>query len=110
MKFLILYKAPISAMEQMKNASPEDMKKGMEPWMAWGERCGKGLIDMGSPVGNAHSITKSNHGETKSTIAGYSILEADSWKDLKKMLDGHPHIMFMEGAEIEIHEMFPMTM
>lgn len=32
-KFLVHYIAPESAMEQMKNASPEDMKKGMEPWM-----------------------------------------------------------------------------
>ncbi len=31
-KFLVLYMSPVSAEEQMQNASPEDMQKGMEPW------------------------------------------------------------------------------
>jgi len=32
-KFIVIYHAPGSAMEQMQNATPEEMKKGMEPWM-----------------------------------------------------------------------------
>jgi len=31
-KFIVLYRAPVSAMEQMKKSSEEDMKKGMERW------------------------------------------------------------------------------
>ena len=33
-KFLILYASEKSAEEQM-SASPEDMKKGMQPWLDW---------------------------------------------------------------------------
>jgi len=37
-KFIVLYHAPETAMETMKNTSPEDAKKGMEPWMAWAKK------------------------------------------------------------------------
>ena len=32
-KFMVIYHAPIDAIQQMGNVSPEEMKKGMEPWM-----------------------------------------------------------------------------
>jgi hypothetical protein len=34
-KFIALYLAPTSALEQMKKATPEQMKAGMDAWMAW---------------------------------------------------------------------------
>jgi hypothetical protein len=51
-QFVVIYYAPASAMEKMKNSSPEDMKKGMEEWMKWAEKCGENLIDIGNPLGN----------------------------------------------------------
>ncbi len=44
---MILYMAPVSAEAQM-NVSPEEMKKGMEPWMAWYKKAGKAIVDMAS--------------------------------------------------------------
>jgi hypothetical protein len=32
-KFLVLYRAPISAREQMAKATPEQAKAGMDAWM-----------------------------------------------------------------------------
>ncbi len=49
-KFVVVYHSSISATEQMKDATPKDMKKGMETWMAWAEGCGDGLVDIGSPL------------------------------------------------------------
>lgn len=34
-KIIVIYHAPVSAMEQMQDATPEEMQKGMEPWMIW---------------------------------------------------------------------------
>ena len=36
-KFIVIYHAPLSATEQMAQVSPEEMQKGMEPWMVWAE-------------------------------------------------------------------------
>jgi hypothetical protein len=107
-KFIVIYHAPQSVMESKTNASPEDREKGMEPWMAWAKKCGSGLVDMGTPLGNAHKMSKDEHGESKSDVVGYSILQAESWDDLKEMMEGHPHLGWGAGCEIEIHESLPL--
>ena len=106
-KFIVLYHAPMSAMEQMQHATPEDMKKSMEAWMQWAQRCGSGLLDMGAPLGNAQKMTKMGGMPSQSTVGGYSILQAESMDEAKKMMEGHPHLEWTEGCEIEIHEAMP---
>jgi hypothetical protein len=71
-KFLILYMAPVSAEQQM-NVSPEEMKKGMEPWMAWYQKQGKAIVDMGAPLGMGMHFTKQDSSKGKTQIAGYTI-------------------------------------
>ena len=105
-KFIVLYHAPAS-WEKAKDASPKDMKKGMEEWMKWAKKCGKGLVDFGSPLGNAHKMSKNSHGLSKSSVIGYSILQADSWDEVKKMIKEHPHLKWAAGCEIEVHESMP---
>ncbi len=107
-KFFVFYHAPQSWSEGMKNASPQDMQKGMEQWMEWAKKCGNGLVDMGTPLGNAHKMSKDYHGSSKSDIVGYSILQAESWVEVKKMIEGHPHLAWGSGCEIEIHESLPV--
>ena len=107
-KFMVIYYAPASANEQMANATPEQMAEGMKPWMAWAERCGKGLVDMGSPLGNGKKVTKSGASDSGHEVAGYSVLEAADMAGALKLLDGHPHLEWAEGCQIEVHEMMPM--
>ena len=58
--------APETVVEaQMKARSPEDMKKGMEPWMAWFEKCGKSIVDNGNMVGNGTNFTKTGSSKRK---------------------------------------------
>lgn len=107
-KFMVVYHAPAEAMKQMVGASDEEMKKGMEPWMAWAKRCGTGLVDMGTPLGNPHKMSKDHHGPSESTIMGYSILQAESWDEVQKMMEGHPHLQWTEACEIEVYECLPL--
>ena len=44
-KYIVIYHAPMSAMEQMQNTPPEEAKKGMEMWMQWAAKCGDHLVD-----------------------------------------------------------------
>jgi len=41
--FVVIYHAPTSFIEQSKDASPEEMQKGMEQWMEWAGKCGASL-------------------------------------------------------------------
>jgi len=54
-KFMILHVAPVSAEVQM-NVSPEEVKKGMEPWNAWYKKCGKAIVDFGAPLGKGDHV------------------------------------------------------
>jgi hypothetical protein len=104
-KYLLLYRAPVSATEQMAGASPEEAQAGMDAWMTWAGKAGSAIVDMGSPVARATSI--GTDGATGDAIGGFSILEADSLGALEALLDGHPHLQ-LDGAAIEVHEFLPL--
>ena len=107
-KFIVIYHAPVSFREGMKDASPEEGKKEMEAWHAWAQKCGSGLVDFGTPLVNAHKMGKEQHGKSESTVVGYSVLQAESWDEVNKMIKGHPHLGWKDGCEIEVHETMPL--
>src|SRR4051812_9891384 len=105
---MVLYLAPQEAMEKMANASPEDMKKGMEPWMEWSKMCGEKLVDFGMPLGMGERLDKDGSKPAQSMINGYSILQAESIDAAKELLKDHPHLAWVEGSAIEVYEFLPM--
>ena len=106
-KFLVLYKAPQSAFEQMKNNTPEQQKAGMDAWMAWSKKAGSTIVDMGAPLGKSLRVTKASSSPTTNDLGGFSILQAESKEALAEALKGHPHFMMPDGS-IEIVEYMPM--
>jgi hypothetical protein len=106
-KFLVLYKAPTSGFEQMKNSTPEQQKAGMEMWMAWSKRAASSIVDMGAPLGKSLKVTKSGSSPTTNDLGGYSVLQAESKEALAESLKGHPHFMMPDGF-IEVVELMPL--
>lgn len=82
-KYIVLYTAPTSA-EQNMEQDPEMGKAVMAKWMAWGQRVGGGMVDMGSPLGEAASVKKDGATPLQTNIVGYSILQAESLDAAKK--------------------------
>ena len=103
-KYFVIYHAPISFADAMQNATPEEMQKGMEPWTAWAQRCGDGLVEMGSPLANATKVTKTGSAPGDKSAVGYSILQAEDIDGALALLEGHPHLDWTEGCEIEVFE------
>jgi hypothetical protein len=106
-KFMVLYMAPVSAEAQM-NVSPEEMKKGMEPWNAWYKKCGKSIVDMGAALGKGTCLDKKGSSKGKTEVTGYTIVQAKDMEAAKAMFTDHPHLM-MPKASIEVLEIMPMT-
>ncbi|HEY2511057.1 MAG TPA: hypothetical protein VGI39_09385 [Polyangiaceae bacterium] len=102
-KFLVLYKAPTSSFEQMKNATPEQQKAGMDAWMTWSKKSASSIVDMGGPLGKSLRVTKGGSGPATNDLGGFSVLQAESKEALAESLKGHPHFMVPEGT-IEIVE------
>jgi hypothetical protein len=100
-KYLVLYRAPTTAAEQMAGATPEQAQAGMDAWSAWAQKAGNAIVDLGSPVGVVEA-----GGDAGDPIGGFSVLQADSADALRRTLDGHPHAAM--GGTIEILEFLPM--
>ncbi len=108
-RYLVLYRAPATAMEQMSKATPEQHKGVMDAWLAWAKKAGPALVELGSPTAHAQKYTSSKGAAQTgdASIGGYSILQADSNDALSEVLTGHPHFT-TPGSAIEVHELLPM--
>ena len=73
-----------------------------------GKKCGSALVDFGTPLIGGQKLTSSGSSPTDSNIAGYSILQAEDIEGAKALLEGHPHLQWMEGAVIDVFESAPM--
>jgi hypothetical protein len=106
-KFLVLYKAPTSAFEQMKKSTPEQQKAGMDAWMAWSKKAAPSIVDMGAPLGKSLRVTKGGAGPSTNDLGGFSILQGETKEAIAETLKGHPHFMMPDGT-IEIVELMPI--
>ena len=106
-KYLVIYSSSVPARDQMANVTPEQGKAVMEAWMAWSRKAGSAIVDLGSPLGNAASITGAKAGDATSPIGGFSILQGDSRDAIVALMKQHPHLA-MPGATIEVHEFMPI--
>jgi len=100
-KFLVLYRASTTAAEQMAAGTPEQAQAGMDAWMAWAQKAGDAVVDLGSPL----SVVAAG-GDAGDPIGGYSILQAADATALNAVLDGHPHLA--SGGTIQVLEFLPM--
>ena len=102
-KFLILYNAPASAAEMMANATPEQTQAGMEAWMAWAQKNGDSIVDLGVPLGSSMRVEPGSTSPGSTQASGYSILQADSLDQAAKTLQDHPHLD-TPGGTIDVLE------
>ena len=104
-KFLVLYMAKGAEFEKMmKNATPEQQKKGMEAWMKWMGDHKASIVEGGSPLGKTKKVDSKGASDTKNDIGGYSIVQAETAGAATKIFGkDHPHLQ-MPGAWIEVIE------
>jgi hypothetical protein len=107
--FIVIYHAPEDAMKQSAEMSPDEMKKGMEPWMVWANKCGDNLVDMGTPLSSGIKLSPDGKSSNSNNgVVGYSILQAENLEGAKSLMEGHPHLQWDADCGIEIHETMPL--
>jgi hypothetical protein len=104
-KFMILYRGPGSARDQMANATPEQLQAGLEAWRAWASRVDYAIADLGTPL--AHTTHIGPGAASSDGICGYTILEAGSAEEVESILDGNPQLA-MPGGSAEVLEIIPI--
>ncbi len=108
-KFIVIYHAPAEAMKMMAEATPEQKAEGMKPWMAWKEKLGDQLLDLGSPLMGGVKLNPDGSEEmSQKEVTGYSIVQAADIAGAKALLADHPHLSWSGGCDIEVHECVPL--
>jgi hypothetical protein len=108
-KYLVLYRSSLSAGEQMAGGTPEQAEAGMKAWMDWAGRAGDALIDLGSPLTPVATVGPAGtEAPGAQTVGGFSIMQADSLKDVTALLDDHPHFLSPGESSIEVLEFLPI--
>jgi hypothetical protein len=108
-KFLALYMAPTTSMdEMMKTWSQEQMKAGMERWAVWMDAHKSLFIDQGAPAGKNMRVTSQGATAMRNEVTGYSIMQANSADEVSSILKDSPHFE-IPGAYVELTELLDMS-
>jgi hypothetical protein len=100
------------------NASPEQMQKTMEKWVAWFKDLGaKGhLKEPGHPLeqsgkvvrGSQKSVIDGPYAEAKDVVGGFSIIEASDLAQAAEIAKGCP--ILEAGGSVEVRPIQKMNM
>ena len=103
-KFLVLYLAPATVLEEWMRKPEENRKAGEEKmkkeWDTWMESH-RDVIKETAGAGKTKKVTKEGVTDTKNDIMLYSIVEGESAEAVAEMFRDHPHFGIPE-ASIEI--------
>ena len=100
-KFLVLLPGTHDRRGADGRRYPEQAQAGMEAWMAWAQRAGDAVVDLGAPL----AVVEPG-GDAGDPVGGFSVLQAADAEALVNVLDGHPHAAM--GGTIEILEFLSM--
>ena len=107
-KYLVVYHAPLSYHEKVKEMKPEEKMAEMGKWHEWSENCGDAMVDMGAPLKGGMKVMKSSNKTGTREVVGYSMIQAKSMDAAMEIMKSHPHLLQDNSCEIEIHEATPM--
>ncbi len=79
-----------------------------EAWMEWGRVNSAAIVDQGSPIGKTKRASPQGIADTKNSITGYVIVQAESHDAAARMFENHPHFSIFPGDSVEIMECLPL--
>ncbi len=111
-KFLVLYLAPLSVLDEWKKTDAEERKaaesKMQDEWRKWMSGHAKMFADKGAGVGKTRRVTAQGASSTRNDIMLYAIVEAESHEAAAKAFEGHPHLQIPQSS-IEVMEILPLS-
>ena len=89
--------------------SPEEGAKEQQRFMAWVSSLGAALVNPGTPLGMAKTVSASgvSDGASSNRLTGFSVVKADSMDAALEMAKGCP---FLKVGTVDVAEMLQMGM
>jgi hypothetical protein len=88
-------------------ATPAQQKKSMDVWMAWFEKLGKAVVEIGAPTKPGKTVSKAGARATGAdAVAGYSVVKANNLGGAVKLAKSHPDVA--KGMKIAVYEIVKM--
>ena len=110
-KFLVLYQAPLSVLDEWKKTDPSKRKAAEEKmqaeWKKWTADHASMFADKGAGVGKTKRVAANGTSDTRNDIMLYAVVQAESYDAATKAFEGHPHLQIPQ-ASIEIMEAHPL--
>lgn len=103
-KFLALYMAPFSTMDEWMQLDEDVRKADMEnmnkEWGAWTAQFGS-MIKETRSIGKVKRVSSEGSTDVRNDVMMYSIVEAESHEEATKIFETHPHLQ-IPGSTVEV--------
>jgi hypothetical protein len=104
-KFLALYIGSATAAEKAARVIDENTRaRGMTAWGSWMNANQRSIVDAGGPLGPTKRASPDGVEDTRNSLTGYVIVEAESHDAAALMFKDHPHFAIFPGDSVEIIE------
>jgi hypothetical protein len=111
-KYLVLYLAPASVIDDWKKTEPEKRKEAEQKmqaeWKKWMSAHATIFADAGAGVGKTKSVTANGTSDIRNDIMLYAVVEAESHQAAARTFEDHPHLQIPQSS-IEVMEINPLT-
>jgi len=113
-KFLAIYIGTASAREKSKWDTLDEAKRkkleasGIKAWGEWMTANKAALVDQGGPLGKTKRTAAQGVSDTKNSMTGYVVVQAESHEAAARMFENHPHFTIFPGDSVEIMECLPI--
>jgi hypothetical protein len=87
---------------------PRRKSARMPAWFAWGEKHKAAIVENGAPLGKTKRASRAGLSDTKNSMTGYTVVQADSHEAAARMFENHPHFTIFPGDSVEIMECLPL--
>jgi transcription antitermination factor NusG len=113
-KFLAIYigtaasldKSGWNKMDEAKRKAAE--ASGIKAWGEWMMANKTSVVDQGGPLGKTKRAASQGVSDTKNSMTGYVIVQAESHEAAARLFENHPHFTIFPGESVEIMECLPI--
>ena len=111
-RFLAIYIGTGGGFEKWQKLDEETRNKlqatGIKAWTDWMAANSVAVVDQGGPLGKTKRTSPDGVADTRNSMTGYVIIQAESHEAAAKLFEKHPHFTIFPGDSVEIMECLPI--